>query len=162
MLGHYSDGVVIACLPFLKSLIDSVAISPQIRQQVIGNAQYRCEYCKTSSQLTGMPLTMEHIQPQSLGGSDQLSNLAAACYRCNEFKGAKTAAIDPLTNESVRFFNPRLDRWSEHFVWGNGGTHIVGISPIGSTTVMALRLNNDEIVAARSLWIDVGWHPPGS
>ncbi len=66
-----------------------MAISAQIRQQVIVNAQYRCEYCKTSSKLTGMPLTMEHIQPKSLGGSDDLINLAAACYRCNEFKGAK-------------------------------------------------------------------------
>jgi 5-methylcytosine-specific restriction endonuclease McrA len=65
-----------------------MAISALVRQQVINNAQYRCEYCKTSSKLTGMPLTMEHIQPQSLGGSDDLCNLAAACYRCNEFKGA--------------------------------------------------------------------------
>jgi 5-methylcytosine-specific restriction endonuclease McrA len=31
-----------------------------------------------------MPLTMEHIKPKSLGGSDDLINLAAACYRCNE------------------------------------------------------------------------------
>jgi hypothetical protein len=31
MLGHYSSGVAIAFQPFLKSLIDSVAISPQIR-----------------------------------------------------------------------------------------------------------------------------------
>jgi hypothetical protein len=152
--------VAIASLHFQTFLVDSVAISSQIRQQVIDNAQYRCEYCKTSSKLTGMPLTMEHVQPQSLGCSDHPDNLAAACYRCNEFKGAKTSAIDSLTNVSVRLFNPRLDRWIEHFAWANGGTHIVGISSIGSATIYTLRLNNDHIVAARALWIDVGWHPP--
>jgi HNH endonuclease len=139
-----------------------LAISSSIRQQVISNAQYRCEYCKTSSKLTGMPLTMEHILPQSLGGSDALDNLAAACYRCNEFKGAKISAIDPQTNELSRLFNPRLDLWHEHFVWIDRGTHVAGISTIGRATIMALRLNNEDIVEARNLWMDFGWHPPST
>jgi 5-methylcytosine-specific restriction endonuclease McrA len=85
-----------------------VTISAQLRQQIITVADYRCEYCKSSSRLTGTPLVMEHILPRSLGGTDDLENLAASCYRCNEFKGAKTHAVDPDTNQLVELFNPRI------------------------------------------------------
>ncbi len=138
-----------------------MSISDSRRQLVIQTANYRCEYCKTSSRLTGMPLIMEHILPRSLGGTDERSNLAASCYRCNEFKGAKTEALDPETQQLVPLYNPRDQDWLAHFIWGNGGTHVIGITPIGKATVIALRLNNDNIVAARSIWLEFSWHPPG-
>jgi hypothetical protein len=136
------------------------SISKSLRQQVINEAGYRCEYCRTSSRLTGMPLVMDHILPSSLGGNDERENLAACCYRCNEFKGAKITANDPVTNESVSLFNPRLQRWLDHFQWANGGTHIIGITAIGRGTVLALRLNNEDVVQARAIWISLSWHPP--
>ena len=136
------------------------SISKSLRQQVINEASYRCEYCRTSSRLTGMPLVMDHILPSSLGGNDERENLAACCYRCNEFKGAKITANDPVTNESVSLFNARLQRWLDHFQWANGGTHIIGITAIGRGTVLALRLNNEDVVQARAIWIGLSWHPP--
>jgi 5-methylcytosine-specific restriction endonuclease McrA len=51
---------------------------------------------------------MEHVLPRSLGGTDCRENLAASCYRCNEFKGAKTHATDPDTEQLVELFNPRI------------------------------------------------------
>jgi 5-methylcytosine-specific restriction endonuclease McrA len=137
-----------------------VSISDKIRQQVIVEANFRCEYCRTSSRLIGMPLVMEHILPKSAGGSDERENLAASCYRCNEFKGAKTHAIDPQTSQLVPLFNPRQQSWSDHFTWVNGGTHIAGLTPTGQATVIALRLNNDYVTEARVLWIENNWHPP--
>lgn len=113
-----------------------------------------------SSRLTGIPLVMEHIVPRSLGGEDYRENLAASCYRCNEFKGAKTHATDPETGQLVALFNPRNQNWNEHFVWVNGGTHMAGLTATGRATVIALRLNNDNLVEARALWIESGWHPP--
>jgi HNH endonuclease len=136
------------------------SISKSLRQQVINEAGYRCEYCRTSSRLTGMPLVMDHILPSSLGGNDERENLSACCYRCNEFKGAKITANDPVTNESVSLFNPRLQGWLDHFQWANGGTHIIGITAIGRGTVLALRLNNEDVVQARAIWISLSWHPP--
>ncbi|NEP19556.1 MAG: HNH endonuclease [Leptolyngbya sp. SIO4C1] len=137
-----------------------MSIPASLRQQVIAEAQYRCEYCKTSSRLTGTPLVMEHILPRSLGGNDARSNLAASCYRCNEFKGIKTHAKDPETGQLVSLFNPRQQDWNSEFTWGNGGTHILGRTPTGRATVLALRLNNEQMVEARAIWIDFGWHPP--
>jgi hypothetical protein len=138
----------------------AVTISAQLRQQIITAAHHRCEYCKSSSRLTGTPLVMEHILPRSLGGTDDPENLAASCYRCNEFKGAKIHAIDPDTNQLVELFNPRMQAWKQHFVWDNDGTLISGLTNIGRATVIALRLNNENIVEARTFWVEVGWHPP--
>ncbi|KAF3885694.1 MULTISPECIES: HNH endonuclease [Nostocales] len=137
-----------------------MAIPDKIRSEVLARAGFRCEYCKTYSRLVGMPLVMEHILPKAAGGKDESDNLAASCYRCNEFKGAKTHAIDPQTSQLVPLFNPRQQFWQEHFSWVNGGTHIAGLTPTGRATVIALRLNNEYITEARVLWIESNWHPP--
>lgn len=135
-------------------------VNPAVRAQVFAAANHRCEYCRTSRRLIGMPLVIDHVQPQSLGGTDERENLAAACYRCNEFKQAKTHALDPLTGLLVPLFNPRVQNWADHFQWVNGGTHIAGITDNGRATVIALRLNNDYVVESRALWISRDWHPP--
>jgi HNH endonuclease len=137
-----------------------MSISDSLRQQAIHRAKYRCEYCRTFSRLTGMPLVMEHIFPKSMGGSDDPENLAASCYRCNEFKGIKTHGIDPQTGRLVPLFNPRQQTWTEHFTWVNGGTHVAGLTPTGRASSVALRLNNDYLTEARALWIENDWHPP--
>jgi hypothetical protein len=74
---------------------------------------------------------MDHILPTALGGSNDSDNLAAACYRCNEYKGVRTVARDPETQQIVPIFNPRGQNWDEHLTWGNGGTHIIGLTAIG-------------------------------
>lgn len=136
------------------------SISEKIREQLRSAAGEKCEYCRTSSRVTGIPLVIDHIIPISAGGGNERENLAAACYRCNEFKGAKTHGNDPVTGEIVSLFNPYRQKWAEHFRWANGGTHIVGVTPTGRATVIALRLNNEYVVEARILWISHDWHPP--
>jgi hypothetical protein len=34
-----------------------------------------------------MPLTRDHVVPRALGGSNRASNMAWACYECNQLKG---------------------------------------------------------------------------
>ncbi|MGB0561820.1 MAG: HNH endonuclease [Spirulinaceae cyanobacterium] len=135
-------------------------LSKSVRQQVWARAKFRCEYCQSSMRLTGMPLVIDHIQPQILGGSDALVNLAAACYRCNEFKGGRTSGVDQETGETVALYNPRSQAWSEHFAWDETGIMVVGLTPVGQVSVMVLRLNNEDVVAARGIWVQWGWHPP--
>lgn len=86
-----------------------------------------CGYCRTSSKITGQPLTVEHIIPQARGGSSEDQNLWLSCRRCNQYKSAKIEAIDPGTNLSVPLFNPRKQKWSEHFTWSNDGREIIGL-----------------------------------
>ena len=63
-------------------------VSKQVRQEIRARAEFRCEYCQSSMQLTGIPLVIDHIQPKASEGSESPDNFAASCYRCNEFKGA--------------------------------------------------------------------------
>ena len=60
----------------------------------------------------------------------------------------------------IALFNPRTQRWQEHFVWQQNGLYVVGISPVGRATVVALQMNNPWIVRARKVWIAVHIHPP--
>jgi hypothetical protein len=60
----------------------------------------------------------------------------------------------------VPLFHPRTQLWHEHSAWANGGAHIVGLTPTGRATVVALRLDNEYVVEARALWIAREWHPP--
>ena len=135
-------------------------ISNHLKRLVSEEAQYRCGYCQTSQHIIGQPMTFDHLTPEALGGATEQDNLWLACRRCNEFKGSLCDASDPLTHEKVPLYNPRNQSWSVHFAWSKGGVEIVGLTKIGRATVQALRLNNPEIVGARALWVQVGWHPP--
>lgn len=108
---------------------------------------------------------MDHILPQSLGGSDELENLALSCRRCNERRYNFTSGIDPKTQEEVLLFNPRKQQWSEHFIWASDGIKILGKTPTGRATCYRLDMNderhaNEFIQKSRRLWVRAGWHPP--
>ena len=128
--------------------------------RLLSQAGPRCGYCRTSAKITGQPLTIEHIIPVARGGSSDEENLWLSCRRCNQYKGVQIEASDPRTGELVPLLNPRTQSWQEHFAWSGDGYRIIGLTSTGRATVVALRLNNDEIVAARRLWVGVGWHPP--
>jgi len=120
----------------------------------------RCEYCQTSEFVTGITLEADHVRPRSLHGPTSRENLCRACSSCNTQKNDQVEALDPLTQQVVMLFNPRQQRWSEHFQWRQNGTEIVGLTTCGRATVEALKMNNPRIVRARRLWVSVGWHPP--
>lgn len=94
------------------------------------------------------------------GGQTSLENVCRACRPCNEFKGSATSAVDPLTGEPAPIFNPRTQEWREHFTWSADRARVEGLSAVGRATIVALRMNRPAIVAARSRWAQVGWHPP--
>ena len=135
-------------------------IPDHIRKQVEAEAQYRCGYCLTDQRFTAKKLHLEHIVPIAAGGSSEVENLWLACDLCNSYKGVQIHAIDPFTTETTALFNPRQQIWSEHFSWNEQGTHIVGLTPVGRATVIALRVNHPFQVEARQWWVQAGWHPP--
>ena len=36
----------------------------------------------------------------------------------------------------MRLFDPRRQRWSEHFAWSDDGTRVIGRTPCGRATVL--------------------------
>jgi hypothetical protein len=111
----------------------------EIERQVQRRAAARCEYCLMHESLQGATFHVEHIVPRSRGGASTLDNLAWACPSCNLRKSDRIQVSDPATVALVPLFNPRPDRWNEHFRWGN--YQILALTPVGRATVAALELN---------------------
>jgi 5-methylcytosine-specific restriction endonuclease McrA len=145
-----------------------VSISETTKQSVRERAKYLCEYCHSLELLSANRFTIDHLVPRSLGGSDDIDNLALACRRCNERRYNCVASIDPETQEIVPIFNPRQQQWAEHFVWTLDGTVIQGSTPIGRATCIRFDLNdmrypeNDSIRQTRIFWTRTGLHPPST
>ncbi len=138
----------------------SAYLTAELRAQLLRVDDHRCAYCLTTEANSGQPMTVDHILPETHCGLTEFGNLCFCCRRCNEFKGSKIAAIDPLTGEVVPFFHPRRQKWSEHFEWDETGALMIGLSATGRATVPGLNMNDPVIVATRRRWVSVGWHPP--
>jgi hypothetical protein len=98
--------------------------------------------------LQGATFHIEHIVPSSAGGSDGADNLALACPSCNLGKSNRVRVTDPQTEQEVPLFNPRADRWSDHFAWDEGW-RIAGLTPTGRATVAALDFNHPRRLLIR-------------
>lgn len=137
-----------------------MSVPTALRMRIIEQARHRCGYCLRTEELLGMPMTLDHIIPQAAGGPTTEENLWLACRRCHEFKGTQTQALDPETDALISLFNPRYQSWHEHFQWNEDGTKVLGKTPCGRATVLALQMNNLQIVITRRLWVSAGWWPP--
>lgn len=135
-------------------------ISGELRRQVAESYRHRCAYCSTSQRIVGPLLELDHIVPESRGGSSEEENLCLACPACNGHKADRVSAADPERGATVPLFHPRSDRWSEHFEWSEDGTTLLGKTPVGRATVDVLQVNHADMVAVRRLWVMAGWHPP--
>jgi len=113
-----------------------------LRDQVRQRAKGRCEYCQLPDWLTELPHEADHIRALKHGGPTELSNLAWACARCNDYKGSDVSAYTPGTDQLVRLFHPRIDVWDEHFRWEGAVLH--GKSDIAVATIALLRINADR------------------
>ena len=69
-------------------------MKPSIREQVWERAGSRCEYCQMPESGDELPFHLDHIIPRKHRGSDDLTNLAVACFACSTFKGYDISGID--------------------------------------------------------------------
>lgn len=122
-----------------------MAISRRLRFEILRRDNYTCRYCGATS--PDVTLTVDHVRPITLGGTDLPDNLVTACTDCNAGK----TSIDPdsptvqnVANDALRwaraieavmdtyreqrvemdgtlnFFNHRWERWG----WGEGDERI--------------------------------------
>jgi HNH endonuclease len=126
-------------------------VTPAQRQAVFARARGRCEYCHTPDGFVPGSFAVEHIVPRSKGGRTRLDNLALSCPACNGHKYNKVEGADPLNRTLVPLFNPRKQRWAEHFVWSDDFTLLVGLTPTGRATVATLQMNQQKMVNLRRL-----------
>ncbi len=135
----------------------SSEVSPELRRLIAERAGLCCEYCRLHQDLAAHRHEPDHIVPVQHGGATVADNLALARLRCNRYKGPNVGSYDPLTGQLVPFFNPRTQRWREHFHLV--GAIVEGITPEGRVTVRILRLNEEDRVAERRLLIQARLYP---
>lgn len=125
------------------------------RRQVVRDRAGRCcEYCHLPEHGDVQPFQLDHIRAQKHLGSSSLQNTAWSCLACNSFKGPNVAGYDPETDRLCSLFDPRRNSWSEHFEWD--GPILVGLTPVGRTTISVLRINLPERVEHRRLLMAAG------
>lgn len=63
-----------------------MAVSRSLRFQILRRDNHTCRYCGANA--PDVKLTVDHVVPEALGGTDKPENLVAACEGCNGGKAA--------------------------------------------------------------------------
>lgn len=116
----------------------------EILEQVRTRAQFACEYCGVHETDSGGLLTVDHFQPISRGGDENVQNLVYSCIRCNQYKRDYWPAspADPL------LWNPRQERADVHMVELDDG-RLEALTARGAFSIRLLHLNRPALMAYR-------------
>lgn len=133
-------------------------VSAELRRLIATRAEGLCEYCLIHEVDTFVGCQVDHIISEKHGGLTIEANLAFACAFCNRYKGTDIGSISQDTGEFLRFYNPRVDRWPEHFRLD--GLRIEARTPVGEVTVRILAFNTLERVLEREQLSRAGRYPP--
>lgn len=79
-----------------------MTVSKRTRFEVLKRDQHTCRYCHATDQ----PLTIDHVTPVALGGTDNPDNLVACCRDCNAGKAAATPdaeLVAHVSDDAVRW-----------------------------------------------------------
>lgn len=128
-----------------------------LRNMVHERAGGRCEYCLYPEEMSFLAFEVEHIVAEKHRGATIVDNLALSCPYCNRFKGTDLGSLDPETGQLTSFFNPRTQRWADHFRLD--GARIVPLTPEGRVTVAILQLNHPDRITERQRLIQAGKYP---
>jgi hypothetical protein len=131
-------------------------ISAELRRTVTNRAEGLCEYCLIHEDDTFFGCHIDHVISEKHGGLTEANNLAYACTFCNLHKGSDIASITE-SGALTRLFDPRVDKWSEHFVLV--GNVIQPLTAIGEVTVQILRFNHSDQLLERQELINVKRYP---
>lgn len=113
----------------------------------------QCGYCGVHESEAGTELEIDHFQPRSAGGSDDIDNLVYCCTTCNRLKGdfwPDASAHLPTR----RLLHPKRDDLAQHF--REDAHHlIVALTETGTFHLDRLHLNRPPLVALRRTRADV-------
>lgn len=129
------------------------ALRAAVRERAAG----RCEYCGLPETAAFFPHEADHVIATQHRGPTELANLAYACFQCNRLKGPNVASVDPQTGRIVPLFNPRTERWAEHFR-AEGG-RIIGLTARARATAALLNFDDPDREATRAKLAEAGRYP---
>jgi len=133
-------------------------VRTELRRLVESRARRTCEYCLIHEDDTYLGCQVDHVIAEKHGGATAEDNLSYACTCCNRAKGSDVGSIAVGTGEFVRLFNPRTDRWGEHFRLN--GAVIESRTAIGEATIRLLGMNEPERILERRALREAKRYPP--
>lgn len=75
-----------------------MAVSKRTRFEVLRRDNYTCRYCRSADN----ELTVDHVTPVALGGSDKPENLVACCKDCNAGKSSSSPEANTVADVSAQ------------------------------------------------------------
>ncbi|MDX1950821.1 MAG: HNH endonuclease [Verrucomicrobiota bacterium] len=117
-----------------------------------------CEYCHAPEEVTGYAFHIEHIHPRVKDGVNEIENYALSCMPCNRAKSYHITGKDLKSGKEERLFNPRQDKWADHFKIRDK-LYVCGKTAIGRATENRLQLNQPRQLEARKLWKEIKLFP---
>jgi|SRR5437870_5491991 len=132
-------------------------VSTELRALVARRADWLCEYCLIAEEDTFLGCHVDHVISEKHGGPTSADNLAYACVFCNQAKGSDVGSIIKSSGAFCRFFNPRTDRWADHF--SLSGVRIEPVTEIGEVTARILGFNSLEQLFERHALMLRGRYP---
>jgi hypothetical protein len=103
-----------------------------------------------SEAAVGSELEIDHFQPKSAGGSDELENLVYCCTSCNRRKGTFWPIVDAATTPR-RLLHPGRDDIAPHLREEENGW-LTALTETGAFHIERLALNRPRLVALRVDW----------
>jgi len=131
-------------------------VSAELRQTIADRAKSLCEYCLIAEEDTFYGCEVDHIISLKHGGSSETGNLAYSCALCNRAQGSDIGSVS-TSGEFTRFFNPRTDRWAEHFRLQDAA--IRPLTNIGGVTARILGFNDSARLHEREEMIRFRTYP---
>jgi hypothetical protein len=123
-------------------------VNEQEQREAVRRAYgYRCAYCGVQEEEAGSELEIDHFQPRSVGGGDDLDNLVYCCPTCNRLKGDFWPMGDPSTTNR-RLLHPKRDDLAAHLREEMDG-RLTALTETGAFHIERLRLNRPPLVVLR-------------
>ena len=140
--------------------MSSSYIPAELRRLVVARAEGCCEYCWIHEEDTFFGCEVDHVLSEKHGGATGAENLAYACVVCNRRKGSDVGSFVPGSSRFSRFYNPRSDRWAEHFGFSADGLWIEPLTDVGAVTARIPGFNDLERQLEREALRQIGRYPP--
>lgn len=88
-----------------------MAVTKRTRYEVLRRDEFTCRYCHSNTS----EMTVDHVVPVSLGGTDAPDNLVAACRDCNAGKSSAhpdSQMVAHVSEETLRYAERARQAWT--------------------------------------------------
>lgn len=99
-------------------MVERKSVSKKIRFEVFKRDSFQCQYCGESA--PKVTLELDHIEPVSKGGSNDITNLVTSCFDCNRGKSDRQLNDDSVISkqhEQLAELNERKQQLEMMMEW---------------------------------------------